>query len=225
MELYEDDIFCARYRFTKETVRDLLAFLPIGANDANRGQALPPMLQLLVTLRFYGAGTFQIVAGDLVNGSQPTVCRTIKKVTLLIARNLFRVVVRFPGASKLSSVMWDFYEIAHFPGLTGCIDCTHVRIKIPGGDDAEVYRNRKGVFSVNVQVSALLLGRKRFIPSLCNCFVSKTTCDSQQRLYCRSFSSTTNLYRATILLCRKNYRNPIMQALFPLAFPHFLRPY
>ncbi|KAH7949951.1 hypothetical protein HPB49_017696 [Dermacentor silvarum] len=151
MELYEDDMFFARYRFTKETVRELLAFLPIGANDDNRGLPLPPMLQLLVTLRFYGAGTFQIVAGDLVNVSQPTVCRTVKKVTRLIARHLFRAVVRFPGASQLSSVMQDFYEIYHFPGVTGCIDCTHVRIKSPGGDDAEVYRNRKGVFSVNVQ--------------------------------------------------------------------------
>ncbi|KAL1436913.1 hypothetical protein MTO96_049210 [Rhipicephalus appendiculatus] len=51
-------------------------------------------------------------------------------------------------------VMTDFYEIARFPGVTGCIDCTHVRIKSPGGEDAEVYRNRKGVFSVNVQVVA-----------------------------------------------------------------------
>lgn len=168
------------------------------------------MLQLLVTLRFYGAGTFQIVAEDLVNGSQPTVCRTVKKVTRLIARHLFRAVVRFPGASQLSSVIRDFYEIAHFPGLTGCVYCTRVRIKSPGGDDAEVYRNRKGVFSVNVQVSALLLGRKRFIARLCNSFVSKRTWDSQQRLYCRSFSSTTNLCRATILLCRKNYRNRIV---------------
>ncbi|CAN7977082.1 unnamed protein product, partial [Ixodes persulcatus] len=38
-----------------------------------------------------------------------------------------------------------------FPGVTGCIDCTHVRIRSPGGEDAEVYRNRKGVFSLNVQ--------------------------------------------------------------------------
>ncbi|XP_050024566.2 putative nuclease HARBI1 [Dermacentor andersoni] len=152
MEFYEDDMFFARYRFTKGTVRELLAFLPIEANDDYRGLPLPPMLQLLVTLRFYGAGTFQIVAGDLVNVSQPTVCRIVKKVTRLIARHLFRAVVRFPGASQMSSVMRDFYEIAHFPGVTGCIDCTHVRIKSPGGDDAEVYRNRKGVFSVNVQV-------------------------------------------------------------------------
>ncbi len=35
--------------------------------------------------------------------------------------------------------------------MIGCVDGTHVRIVSPGGDDAEVYRNRKGYFSINVQ--------------------------------------------------------------------------
>ncbi|KAG0414747.1 hypothetical protein HPB47_008076 [Ixodes persulcatus] len=154
MERYNDGQFLARYRFTKETVRELLAMLPLQASADNRGLPLPPMLQLLVTLRFYGAGTFQIVTGDLVNVSQPTVCRTVGVVTRLIARHLFKELVHFPDASQLNTVMREFFEIARFPGVTGCIDCTHVRINSPGGDDAEVYRNRKGVFSINVQVGS-----------------------------------------------------------------------
>ncbi|KAH7939292.1 hypothetical protein HPB52_010135 [Rhipicephalus sanguineus] len=47
--------------------------------------------------------------------------------------------------------MRKFYEIGGFPGVAGCIDCTHIRIKSPGGPNAEVYRNRKGYFSINVQ--------------------------------------------------------------------------
>ncbi|CAH1974756.1 unnamed protein product [Acanthoscelides obtectus] len=35
--------------------------------------------------------------------------------------------------------------------ITGSIDCTHIKIQSPGGDDAEVFRNRKGYFSLNVQ--------------------------------------------------------------------------
>ena len=45
----------------------------------------------------------------------------------------------------------DFHQIAGFPGVTGCIDCTHVCIQSPGGDNAELFRNRKGYFSINVQ--------------------------------------------------------------------------
>lgn len=44
-----------------------------------------------------------------------------------------------------------FYEIAHFPGVIGCIDCTHIKIRSPGGATSEVYRNRKGYFSINIQ--------------------------------------------------------------------------
>ncbi|KAG0431361.1 hypothetical protein HPB47_021851 [Ixodes persulcatus] len=141
MERYKDGQFLARYRFTKGTVRELLGMLPLQTSTDCRGLPLTPMLQLLVTLRFYGAGTFQVVTGDLVNVSQPT----------LIARHLFRDLVHFPSAAQFNTVMLDFFALAKSPGVTGCIDSTHVRIKSPGGDDAEVFRNRKGVFSINVQ--------------------------------------------------------------------------
>ncbi|CAN8020844.1 unnamed protein product, partial [Ixodes persulcatus] len=151
MERYNDGQFLARYRFTKGTVRELLGMLPLQTSTDCRGLPLTPMLQLLVTLRFYGAGTFQVVTGDLVNVSQPTVCRAVGVVTQLIAKHLFRDLVHFPSAAQFNTVMLDFFALAKFPGVTGCIDCTHVRIKSPGGDDAEVFRNRKGVFSINVQ--------------------------------------------------------------------------
>lgn len=38
-----------------------------------------------------------------------------------------------------------------FPRVLGTIDCTHIKILSPGGDDAEYYRNRKDYFSINVQ--------------------------------------------------------------------------
>ena len=37
------------------------------------------------------------------------------------------------------------------PGIIGCIDCTHIPISSLGGDDAELFRNRKGYFPINVQ--------------------------------------------------------------------------
>lgn len=46
-----------------------------------RGLPVPPMLQLLIALQFFGAGTFWVVTGDLVNVSQPTVlCRVTNRV-------------------------------------------------------------------------------------------------------------------------------------------------
>lgn len=152
MELYDDAEFLLRYRFSKQAVQQLLLTLPLQTNTDRRGCPVPPLLQLLVALRFYGAGTFQIVSGDLVNISQPTVSRIIARISTMIAGTLFPALVDLPNADEVPQVMRDFYAIAKFPGVTGCLDCTHVRIKSPGGDDAEVYRNRKGYFSINVQV-------------------------------------------------------------------------
>lgn len=155
MEVFSAREFLSRYRFTKATVASILESLPLEASSCNQGLPVPPMLQLLITLRFYGAGTFQVVTGDLVNVSQPTVCRVVKRVSFLIADTLFPRLVKFPGSdADFDDVMRDFYELKKFPGVTGCIDCTHVRIKAPGGPDGEVYRNRKGYFSINVQVSS-----------------------------------------------------------------------
>ncbi|KAK5638904.1 hypothetical protein RI129_013199 [Pyrocoelia pectoralis] len=45
----------------------------------------------------------------------------------------------------------QFYEISHFPKCIGALDCTHVKIQSPGGPEPEIYRNRKSIFSMNVQ--------------------------------------------------------------------------
>lgn len=61
--------------------------------------------------------------------------------------------VHFPrNEGEFVDTRQQFYNIAHFPDVTGCIDCTHVPIKSPGGEFAEVFRNRKRTFSINVQV-------------------------------------------------------------------------
>ncbi|XP_037731259.1 uncharacterized protein LOC119561849 [Drosophila subpulchrella] len=43
-------------------------------------------------------------------------------------------------------------NIAKFPNVLGAIDCTHVRIQSPGGDNGELFRNRKLYFSLSVRI-------------------------------------------------------------------------
>uniref|UniRef100_A0A6B0V8K9 Putative nuclease harbi1 n=1 Tax=Ixodes ricinus TaxID=34613 RepID=A0A6B0V8K9_IXORI len=146
LEHFNDREFLTRYRFGKTTVVSLLESLPLEAT----GLPLSPMLQLLIALRFYGAGT--LATGDLVNVSQATVCRVIERVSRVLAASLFPRLVKFPeSAADFDQRMLEFYQIGNFPGVSGCIDCTHVKIKGPGGPDGEVFRNRKGFFSINVQ--------------------------------------------------------------------------
>ena len=110
------------------------------------------MNQLLLTLRFYATGTFQLVVGDTFSIHKSTVCRTVHRVTRAIA-SLRELYVKFPSTNQeRHDIMNQFHERSHMPGVIGAIDCTHVPIQSPGGNDAEIYRNRKGFFSINVQL-------------------------------------------------------------------------
>lgn len=60
--------------------------------------------------------------------------------------------INFPKErEEIDEVRPGFNTIACFPKCIGAIDCTHVKIISPGGEQAETYRNRKGFFSINVQ--------------------------------------------------------------------------
>nr|CAH7723317.1 unnamed protein product [Callosobruchus chinensis] len=54
-------------------------------------------------------------------------------------------------AEDVKRAQTEFYNTASFPRVVGAIDCTHVKIKSPGGNNAELFRCRKGFFSLNVQ--------------------------------------------------------------------------
>lgn len=53
----------------------------------------------------------------------------------------------FPSNEELRNV-----RMSNIPNIVGAIDCTHIKIKNPGGKYPALYINRKGYFSWNVQV-------------------------------------------------------------------------
>jgi len=57
--------------------------------------------------------------------------------------------------------MQGFHGMAGFPGMLGALDCTHVPIQSPGGENAELFRNRKGYYSLNIQ--AVVTSELKFI--------------------------------------------------------------
>ncbi|XP_013144283.1 PREDICTED: putative nuclease HARBI1 [Papilio polytes] len=149
-DFYSSEEFRRRYRFSKDIVHSVI--LPMVTDSdllTRRGLPVPPIYQLIVTLRFYATGNFQMVTGDLIQLSQPTVSRIVKKVSRLICFKI-RQFIKFP--SNLEMIKQQFYGISHFPGIIGAVDGTHIPIQNPGGPHAEVYRNRKKFFSINTQI-------------------------------------------------------------------------
>ncbi len=103
----------------------------------------------MLTLRYYATGTFQEACGDLCDISQLTASRIIKRVSEAIARLKIHYI-QFPTADMLPQIKLDFWRICAIPNIVGTIDCTHIKIPCPGGENAELFRNWEG-FSLNVQ--------------------------------------------------------------------------
>lgn len=152
LEMFSDKEFKMRYRFDKNTVKFLCE--TISANLAPviyYKHTLSVLEQIFIALRFYATGTFQVVIGDDINVHKTTVSRVVFKVSKEIAK-LSRTYINMPNNENLREVKAQFYGIAGFPNVIGCVDGSHIPIQSPGGDQAELFRNRKGFFSINVQV-------------------------------------------------------------------------
>ena len=106
------------------------------------------MQQVLIALRFYATGTFQRVTGNLFGVSAFSACTAIHKVSKAIAKQRAQFL-SFP--ENLADTRRKFYDVAHFPGVIGAIDCSHIRIICPNKENAMAFVNRKQFYSINVQ--------------------------------------------------------------------------
>ncbi|CAK1587254.1 unnamed protein product [Parnassius mnemosyne] len=149
---YDDEDFRIRFRLSKAAAHNLLIKIEDHLEFiSERNQSISPINQLLATLRFYATNNSQLTIGDFSGLSTPTAHRIIHRVSAAIA-SLNHEYIKFPNTQQeIRQNQREFYGIARFPRVIGAMDCTHVRISSPGGDQAELFRNRKGYFSINVQ--------------------------------------------------------------------------
>lgn len=156
-ENLREEEFLKRYRLSKTVVGKVVEEIQERLEyPTNRNIPLSPMQQVLITLRFYATGSFHLMVGDNAGISKSTVSRIVSKVSAAIA-SMRRRYVTFPSVQERPSIVQQFYDMYNFPGIVGAIDCTHIKIQSPGGNRAEIYRNRKGTF--------LLMSRSSVMPT------------------------------------------------------------
>lgn len=97
--------------------------------------------------------------GDVVQISQSTISRIVFRVSCLIASNIRRYIKMPTSDQARSENRRLFKELGYGPGgiglpsIDGAIDCSHIRLTHTRFQNInEVFRNRKGYFSLNVQV-------------------------------------------------------------------------
>ena len=108
----ETEIF-KRFRFRPDTILFIVGLLePILKRDTLRSCALPPLLQVLVTLRFLATGGFYSLIADTFNSvSAPSVCRAVRDVCCELCQ-IARRFVRMPTGARAEETKQQCYAIA-----------------------------------------------------------------------------------------------------------------
>lgn len=86
---------------------------------------------MLTALRFYATGAHLSVIADFMGIHESTASRIVEKVSDKLQR-LRPQYISMPNEQQLVDVQNNFFNIASFPRVIGCIDCTHIKIVSPG---------------------------------------------------------------------------------------------
>ncbi|XP_045456074.1 putative nuclease HARBI1 [Melitaea cinxia] len=148
-----DEDFRKRYRFKKSTATYIIDLVRDDLNLDRRGSGTSPEIQVLTAIRCWGRREVQEDAGDHHGLSQATTSRICTRVARALARHSASFIKMPSTFAEEERMMGEFYRIRSFPTVIGCIDCTHIKIRKCGGDAAQYYINRKGFYSLNVQVT------------------------------------------------------------------------
>ena len=88
-DIYDDVELFARFRFWLE---DIVTLVDLFGDELEhplpRGGSLPPLMQVLVALRFFASGAFQQTTGDLFNIDRRTVGRIIARFSSVLSMRL-----------------------------------------------------------------------------------------------------------------------------------------
>ncbi|XP_011858462.1 PREDICTED: putative nuclease HARBI1 [Vollenhovia emeryi] len=142
-EELDEKRFVYRFRLSKQSVIMLLNRIQHRLEHVtNCNNAISPMVQLLVALRFYATGSLFVTMADFCGISKMSACRIVHRVSPVIA-SLSEDFIRFPAQpDQIRQAQREFFEISGCIKVIGAIHC---------GENAELHRNRKGYFSINVQ--------------------------------------------------------------------------
>lgn len=142
---FNDANFKSRFRMDKSTFMELRQAVP------SRNAITNPLTDLLVVLDYYATGAYQMCIGDHFGLHKTTVCRIIKTVSKEIA-SLRHQYIYMPDSGEKLNISKQFQDLSKMSNIIGAIDCTHIRIQSPGGLHENAFINRKGYYSINVQI-------------------------------------------------------------------------
>lgn len=109
--LDEEEVY-DRYRFSPETILFIVHGVSgILQSDTARNRPIPPLVQVLLFLRFVATGAHLRLVGDSLNVSESSAGRVVKSVARAI-NAVFSNIIKFPVGDMASKVKEGFRRIA-----------------------------------------------------------------------------------------------------------------
>ncbi|KAK3858147.1 hypothetical protein Pcinc_035640 [Petrolisthes cinctipes] len=108
-----EEEFVKRYRLPKNAVQDLIEAIEPHAPRPNndRGCSIPLFLQMLVTLRYLATGSFQLSVADCADMAVSSVCRSVGRISQLIAY-LAPDYIKFPTPAEGHRLVQEYFSVA-----------------------------------------------------------------------------------------------------------------
>ncbi|XP_072357268.1 LOW QUALITY PROTEIN: putative nuclease HARBI1 [Scyliorhinus torazame] len=140
-----------RLRLSRETVGHICQLMAQMKPRGTGRHAIPVRVKVTVALNFFVTGSFQSPSGDLCGISQASVHRCIWAVTDSLCAVAARYI-NFPeDHAHQAARASQFASVAGIPMVQGVVDGVHVNLRAPTRD-RDIFLNRKGTYSMNVQV-------------------------------------------------------------------------
>ena len=152
LEDMDDKDLLKRFRMDSTNIWNLTDMIEetIAPQENARGRPVSSHVQVCGALRYLASYDFQIGIADSLGISQATMSRCMHNVVNALSLRTDNFI-KFPTDVEIERNKRQFYHVARFPGVVGCIDCTHIRILAPSSDEF-AYVNRKGYHSLHVQM-------------------------------------------------------------------------
>jgi hypothetical protein len=111
---------------------------------------IPSKVRLGIFLYHITLGVSYTAVSNQFGVGITSVSRCVGEVSRAICKHMTQKYIRFPSCDEALRTMASWERQSQIPGIVACIDGFHIPISKPCYS-GEVYYNRKGYYSLNVQ--------------------------------------------------------------------------
>ncbi|XP_066585464.1 putative nuclease HARBI1 [Prorops nasuta] len=150
-DIYNEEDFRRCFKLNKTQFIEIFNQIEPKLHMRQWNKTISITVRLLVVLRFYATCCFLLVVADFNGISEKSAQKIVHEISAAISELRSKYIKLPRTKGEMMRTMNDNFHLSGMIRVIGAIDCIHVRVKSYGGEDAELFRNRKGFFSLNVQ--------------------------------------------------------------------------